>query len=228
MWFCCFTFFFWPYQVACGILVPWPGIKPVPPSPGHWKHSLNLCTAREVPVASFFFRFIYFFLAALGLASWAEAFSSWGGYTLFAVYGLLTAVAFLVREHRLRVHGIQWLQRTGSVVPWQTGSSWARDQTCVLCIGRWALSHWTTGEVPCCFIWDLKSCHLPWQKNKPFLWASWYFPFSHFCLVFISFCFTLTSFIYSINWPTVKCWVLYFSNKLEIALDLEDSLFGIY
>ena len=85
MWFCCFTFFFWPYQVACGILVPWPGIKPVPPSPGHWKHSLNLCTAREVPVASFFFRFIYFFLAALGLASWAEAFSSWGGYTLFAV-----------------------------------------------------------------------------------------------------------------------------------------------
>ena len=116
----------------------------------------------------------------------------------------------------------------GLVALCHMGSSWTRDQIHVLCIGRWALSQWTTGEVPCCFIWDLKSCHLPWCKNKPFLWASWYFPFSHFCLVFISFCFTLTSFIYSINWPTVKCWILYFSNKLEIALDLEDSLFGIY
>ena len=42
-----FFFFFWPCRVACGILVPWPGIKPVPPavevwSPNHW-------TAREVP-----------------------------------------------------------------------------------------------------------------------------------------------------------------------------------
>ena len=96
-----FFFFFWPYQVACGILVPWPGIKPVLPPPQHWKHSFNLCTAREVPVASYFFGFISFFLAALGLPSWAKARSSWGGYTLFAVYGLLTAVAFLVGEHRL-------------------------------------------------------------------------------------------------------------------------------
>ena len=38
---------FWPHCVACGILVPWPGIEPVPPaleawSPSHW-------TAREFP-----------------------------------------------------------------------------------------------------------------------------------------------------------------------------------
>ena len=42
-----FCFFFWPRHVACGILVPWPGIKPGPPavkarSPNHW-------TTREVP-----------------------------------------------------------------------------------------------------------------------------------------------------------------------------------
>ena len=124
----------------------------------------------------------------------------------------------------LGAHG----QHMGLLALWHMGSSWTRDRIPVLCIGRWAVRHWTTREVPCYFILDLKSCHLPWYKNKPFLWASWYFPLSHFCLVFISFCSTLTSFIYSINWPTVKCWVLYFSNKLEIALDLEDSLCGIY
>ena len=37
---------FWSYYVTCGTLVPWPGIKPVPPavdaqSPNHW--------TREVP-----------------------------------------------------------------------------------------------------------------------------------------------------------------------------------
>ena len=42
-------FFFWPSLAACGILVPRPGIKPVPPevearSPNHW-------TAREFPGA---------------------------------------------------------------------------------------------------------------------------------------------------------------------------------
>ena len=42
-----FFFFFWPHWVACGILVPWPGIEPESlavraPSPNHW-------TARELP-----------------------------------------------------------------------------------------------------------------------------------------------------------------------------------
>ena len=42
-----FFFFFWPLGLACGILVPQPGIEPRPPavevwSPNHW-------TAREVP-----------------------------------------------------------------------------------------------------------------------------------------------------------------------------------
>ena len=38
---CFFFFFFWPCHLACGILVPRPGIKPVAPavearSPNHW------------------------------------------------------------------------------------------------------------------------------------------------------------------------------------------------
>ena len=40
-------FIFWPCQVACGILVPQPGIKPVPTALRSW--SLNHQTAREVP-----------------------------------------------------------------------------------------------------------------------------------------------------------------------------------
>ena len=39
---------FWLYHVACGILVPRPGIKPTPPTVEAW--SLNHWTAREVPM----------------------------------------------------------------------------------------------------------------------------------------------------------------------------------
>ena len=43
---CLFFFFFWPYCMACGILVPQPGIKPAPPALEAWH--LNQWTAREV------------------------------------------------------------------------------------------------------------------------------------------------------------------------------------
>ena len=39
-------FFFWPRFVACGILVPRPGIEPAPPALK--AQSLNRWTAREV------------------------------------------------------------------------------------------------------------------------------------------------------------------------------------
>ena len=45
-------------------------------------------------------------------------------------------------------HGFQWLWRTGLAAPWRVGSSQTRDQTCVSCIGRWILQHWTTRELP--------------------------------------------------------------------------------
>ena len=46
-----FVPFLWPRRAACGILVPRPGIEPVPPALGAW--SLNHWAAREVPVCSF-------------------------------------------------------------------------------------------------------------------------------------------------------------------------------
>ena len=55
MYFNDFFFFFWPRHVACGILVPQPGIEPGPSalkvqSPNHW-------TTREFPNDFFFFFF---------------------------------------------------------------------------------------------------------------------------------------------------------------------------
>ena len=44
-------FFLRPRHVAYGILVPRPGIEPMPPALGAW--SLNHWTAREVPVRLF-------------------------------------------------------------------------------------------------------------------------------------------------------------------------------
>ena len=66
----------------------------------------------------FIYLFIYLFLAALGLRCCMWAFSGCGerGLLFIAVYGLLTAVASLVVEHRLQAHGLQQLQHTGSVV----------------------------------------------------------------------------------------------------------------
>ena len=71
-----------------------------------WKHSIVL----------FFFKFIYLFLAALGLRYCAQAFSSYGerGLLFVAVRGLLIAVASLAAEHGLGTrasvvvaHGLQ-------------------------------------------------------------------------------------------------------------------------
>ena len=54
-------------HVACGILVPRPGIEPRPPAVEAW--SLNHWTAREVPHTPYFSRRIRFLLSELGEAS---------------------------------------------------------------------------------------------------------------------------------------------------------------
>ena len=46
-----FFFFFWPWCTACGILVTWPGIQPMPPA---WEaQSPSYQTCREVPMSPF-------------------------------------------------------------------------------------------------------------------------------------------------------------------------------
>ena len=62
-----FIFFFWPHHAACGILVPWPGIKPMPPAVE--VRSLNHWTTWEVPLMIQFYisGFLFlFFLHSVG------------------------------------------------------------------------------------------------------------------------------------------------------------------
>ena len=65
-----------------------------------------------------FLKFVYLFLATLGLCCCAWAFSSCGERRLLfvVVRGLLIAVASLVTEHGLQVHRLQQLWRVDSVV----------------------------------------------------------------------------------------------------------------
>ena len=121
-----FQFIFCPHCEACGILVPRPGIEPIPPAVE--ARSLNHWTAREVLAFGyysigacsywasalkcetfppfFFFKdwLIDWLIAMLGLRFRARAFSSCGkrGPLFIAVRGPLTIVASLVAEHRLQ------------------------------------------------------------------------------------------------------------------------------
>ena len=95
-----------------------------------------------------------FVACRLSLAAASEVLWGWGGVRegqellLIAMCRLPIAVVSLVGEHRLCGTWAQELWYIGPVAQWHVGSSWTRDQTCVLCVGRWILYHWTTREVP--------------------------------------------------------------------------------
>ena len=62
--------------------------------------------------------------------------------------------------------------RTGSVAPWNVGSSWSGDQTHVPCIGR-TPNHWTTREVVEYFliyrgVAKIQSSHVPFSQAPTF------------------------------------------------------------
>ena len=100
------SFFFWPHQAACGILVPQPAMAPTPPALKAW--SLNHWTAREVPLR-YFKKKKKIIFGCFG-SSWLWGFSlvvASGGCSLLGVHGLLIAVASLVASHRLDSGGPQ-------------------------------------------------------------------------------------------------------------------------
>ena len=105
---------------------------------------------------TFFFNFIYSFLAALGLCRCLWTVSSGG---------------------RLRICG------TGAqLLQWHVCFSQTKDGTCVPCIGRWTLNYQTTREVPrqtpkCCSSW-LSALPVPqeqWREagvnEEPHFWV---------------------------------------------------------
>ena len=98
------------------------------------------------------------------------------------VHGLLIAAASLVVEHGLWALGLSSslaLYSTGSIVvahglgcSLACGISQTRDQTCVSCIGRQVVNHWTTKEIPiffffCCGFSVIYGTSLVAQTVKP-------------------------------------------------------------
>ena len=70
-------------------------------------------------------------------------------FPFFVVLQLLNGVASLVEPE---LQGIGFSSCGAWAQLWYVGSSWTRDQTCVPCIGRQILNHWTTKEVPTMFL----------------------------------------------------------------------------
>ena len=66
-----------------------------------------------------------------------------------AARGRLITLA-LVGGTGSRVHGLQQSWHTGLVALQQLASPLTRDRTCVSCIGRRILNHWTTRKVLQC------------------------------------------------------------------------------
>ena len=126
---------------------------------------------------------LYLFLAVLGLCCWVWAFSSCReqGYSFVAVGSLSLLWVLLLWSKGLVyvasvvvVHGLSCLAvcEVSFLVSFQ-----ARDQTCVPCIGRWILNHWTIREVQIkanfFFLFFFWLCHMvcrilvPWPGVKP-------------------------------------------------------------
>ena len=99
--------------------------------------------------------YIFFFLeegAVPGLCDCPQCFlllQQARNCSLVLVDQLLNSVASLGAEHRLSSCRLwdQQLWCTGLAAPGYVGSSLTRGQTCVSCIGKQMLNHWTTREV---------------------------------------------------------------------------------
>ena len=121
-------------------------------------------------------KFIYLFLAVLGLRFCARAFSSCGkrGPLFIAVCGPLTIAASLVVEHRLQTRRLSNCGSRAQLLRGMWESSQTRAQTRVPCIGRQILNHCATREAPVClffvivfFCWWNKDVfsNRNWSKN---------------------------------------------------------------
>ena len=93
------------------------------------------------------------------------------GFLFMAItgYSSLQGRASPVAEHRLKVHGFQYLLLAGLVAPRHVGSSRTRNQTCVPCNGRQILIHCAARQVQ--LEATLKKIIIPWQRY--FLLIQW-------------------------------------------------------
>ena len=85
----------------------------------YWSQTTNLSLPTPFPFGNrslFSLLCIYFGCSGSSLLHAGFLWLQSGGYSLVALCRLLTAVTSLVAEHRLQVHGLQWLKSAGSAV----------------------------------------------------------------------------------------------------------------
>ena len=90
-----------------------------------------------------------FILAALGLCCCARAFpscSEWGSLSSWGLWASQQS-GFSLHSTGYKACRLQQLWHPGLVVLKYVKFSLTRDQTHVLCIGRWILNQWTTREI---------------------------------------------------------------------------------
>ena len=115
----------------------WMGCLPEP----FWSKSLEQ-GVNEYSIGNSF-SFTYHCISYLFIFG-ARAFAVSGGYSVAVVCGLLISVASLVSSRGSRCSGFS--SSPGLSCPEACGSSWTTDWTCVPCLGRQILIHWTTRE----------------------------------------------------------------------------------
>ena len=100
------------------------------------------------PLSSFFFLSYLFIIDCTGFCTVCglSLVAASGSYSLVAEHRHLIAVVSLLHSMGSR-HVGSVVVATGLVALWRVESSWIRDWTCVPCIGRCILNHWTTSGI---------------------------------------------------------------------------------
>ena len=129
---------FWPHHTPCGILVPWPGIEPVPPAVE--VQSLSHWTAREVPHLCTFLTLLSMFLHLVSSGCREQEYSC---------HMFFKTLPFLRSGMSQALHSGTYLQCFSPLccAVFLLGTlGWASDRlTCFLC---WSLSFSATCSVP--------------------------------------------------------------------------------
>ena len=125
------------------------------------------------------------------------------------------------------VHGIFQARILECIaIPFSRESSWQRDQTCVSCIGRQILHHWTPGKPIQYDIW----AKLQIWKIISFFQNSYFYISKHFYAILLMICISLSiKYIYNLFWNSYQiygesshCFVMsiYFNKNLKFSFSI--------
>ena len=163
-----------PFNTTTCTLIPSTGYCPHPIQFSFFQLHLSLltyythydvyfCPSLVVRIFVYFLKFVYLFLAELGLHCYLGFFSTWGTWTSHRnslswcrawVLGQVSLRSFSTQAQQVWLPGswgqAQQLRSVGLAAPQHVDSCWPRDGTCVSCIGRFFTTE-TPGKPLCLF-----------------------------------------------------------------------------